>query len=76
MLGFGIKGGFEVGEERQQKHFDPDHPHLPLLICAILIILELNILSEKQICPNNLKRSIAFARLFWESGEKLLSTRT
>ena len=77
MLGFGIKGGFEVGEKRQQKHFDPDHPHLPLLICAILIILELNILSEKkQICPNNLKRSIAFAKLFLESGEKLLSART
>ena len=48
MLGFGIKGGFEVGEKRQQKHFDPDHPHLPLLIRAILIILELNILSEKK----------------------------
>ena len=48
MLGFGIKGGFEVGEKRQQKHFDPDHPHLPLLIRAILIISELNILSEKN----------------------------
>ena len=48
MLGFGIKGGFEVGEKRQQKHFDPDHPYLPLLICAILIISELNILTAKN----------------------------
>ena len=26
-LRVGIIGGFEVGEKRQQKQFDPDHPH-------------------------------------------------
>ena len=73
MLGFGIKGGFEVGEKRQQKHFDPDHPHLPLLIRAILIISELNILTgKKQIRPNNLKRSISFCKIVFGKWQKVI----
>ena len=73
MLGFGIKGGFEVGEKRQQKHIDPDHPHLPLLIRAILIISELNILTgKKQIRPNNLKRSISFCKIVFGKWQKVI----